>query len=199
MIRLESVVIVEGKYDKIALENVIDATFIVTNGFGVYKDKAKRELIKALCKRKGAVIITDSDNAGNQIRAFLKNLCGTDNIKNVYLPQIPGKEKRKVRPSKQGYLGAEGMDKQVIIDALYKSGVLCRQCDKAEKITKTDLYITGLSGIRNAGELRESFCDFLGLPRGMSSSAFLDALNAILSKNDFYKEAEKWQEEQAKN
>ena len=115
--------IVEGKYDKITLENIIDATIVTTNGFGIYKDPQKRKLIRLLCEKNGAVIITDSDSAGVQIRSYLKSFCDSEKIVNVYLPQIVGKERRKAAPSKQGFLGLEGMSESIIVEALQKSGV----------------------------------------------------------------------------
>lgn len=199
LIKLDSVVIVEGKYDKITLENVIDATFVVTNGFGIYNDKNKQQLVKNLCKKNGAVIITDSDSGGNQIRAFLKNLCGGKNIVNVYLPQIIGKEKRKSTPSKEGFIGAEGMSEDIILEALKKSGVQSSTIQKETKITKADLYSYGLSGSENSKLMREHFCEYVLLPKGLSSNAFLDALNSVFTTEEFISEVEKWLQEQGKN
>ena len=199
LISLESVVIVEGKYDKINLQNYIDATIVTTDGFRVFKDKNKQKLIKLLCDKKGAVIITDSDSAGAQIRAFLKNICKSDNIINVYLPQIKGKESRKDYPSKQGFLGAEGLSGEIILAALKKSGVTAAGEDSREKITKTDLYNYSLNGQANSKSARESFAAFAGLPGGLSSNAFLDALNAIFTRETFLTEANKWRQQQVKN
>lgn len=192
-------VIVEGKYDKITLENVIDATIIVTNGFGIYKDRQKRDLIKRLCEKNGAVIITDSDSAGAQIRSYIKSFCDSDKIINVYLPQIKGKERRKKSPSKEGFLGAEGMDAATIMAALDKCGVTHADNIKDKKITKTDLYKLGLSGREESGLARSQFSEFAGLPSGLSANAFLDALNAIYSVELFYSEVEKWRLQQAKS
>ena len=198
LLKINEVIIVEGKYDKITLENIIDATFIVTNGFCIYKDKSKQQLIKRLCNEKGAVIITDSDNAGNQIRSYIKNICSGENIINVYLPQIVGKERRKTSPSKQGLLGAEGMNEEIILNALQKSRVIAVKSDYV-KITKSDLYSFGLSGSRESKLKRELFCDFVSLPRGMSANAFLDALNAVFTLDEFKRETNKWLQEQDKN
>ena len=122
LIRIDGVVVVEGKYDRINLQNYIDATIVTTNGFQIFKDKEKQKLLRFLTAKSGAVIITDSDDAGAQIRAFLKNICKNSDIKNVYLPQIRGKEKRKSAPSKQGFLGAEGLSGEIILAALKKAG-----------------------------------------------------------------------------
>ena len=199
LISIKSVVIVEGKYDKINLENYIDATFVTTDGFRIFKDKDKQKLIRFLCEKNGAVIITDSDNAGAQIRSFLKNICKNENIINVYLPQIKGKEKRKNVPSKQGFLGAEGLSGEVICDALKKSGVATQNAPLREKINKVDLFEFSLSGHSNSKSERESFAAFAGLPLGLSSNAFLDALNSIYTREDFIKEVNLWRQAQAKN
>lgn len=199
LIQIKSVVIVEGKYDKIALENIIDATIITTNGFGIYKDRGKRDLIRRMCGENGAVIITDSDSAGAQIRSYIKSFCDTENIINVYLPQIIGKEKRKAKPSKQGFIGVEGMDKQTIITALEKSGVAVAHGSVSPKITKSDLYLFGLSGCSDSKSARDSFSLWASLPTGISSNAFLDAVNAIFKRDEFIVEAKKWRQAQVKN
>ncbi len=199
LIKLNSVVIVEGKYDKITLQNIIDATIVTTNGFGIYKDRKKKELIKLLCEKNGAVIITDSDNAGAQIRSYIKSFCNTQKIVNVYLPQILGKEKRKTQPSKQGLLGLEGMDKETVLKALERSGVLTEEIGKSEKITKSDLYTAGLSGGGNSKNLRNDFSSFVELPKALSANAFLDALNSIFTREEFLSEVRKWRQVQAKN
>ena len=121
LIKLSQVVIVEGKYDKITLENVIDATILTTNGFRIFKDKEKRDLIRLLAERKGIIVITDSDSAGALLRSHLKQICPENTITNVYIPQLYGKEKRKSKPSKDGFLGLEGMTQELIIDALARS------------------------------------------------------------------------------
>lgn len=195
LIKLDSIVVVEGKYDKITLENIIDAKFVVTNGFGIYKDSSKRDLIKTLCEKKGAVIITDSDYAGAQIRAYIKSFCNSDKIINVYLPQIKGKEKRKCKASKQGFLGAEGMTADVVIKALSRSGVTVTECKKTAQIKKSDLYVYGLSGGKNSKALRDMFSRFVSLPEGLSSNAFLDAVNTIFTIEEFKSEVERWQQE----
>ena len=191
--------IVEGKYDKITLENIIDATIVTTNGFGIYKDPQKRKLIRLLCEKNGAVIITDSDSAGVQIRSYLKSFCDSEKIVNVYLPQIVGKERRKAAPSKQGFLGLEGMSESIIVEALQKSGVTLKTVKNGPKITKTDLYFAGLSGRENSAAARTDFSKLIGLPLNLSSSAFLDALNSLFTVELFDTEVEKWRQQQARN
>ena len=199
LIKLKSLVIVEGKYDKITLENIIDATIVTTNGFGIYKDESRRMLIKRLCEKNGVVIITDSDSAGAQIRSYIKSFCNTEKIVNVYLPQIKGKEKRKSQPSKQGFLGLEGMDKNTVIKALERSGIFTGETDNKEKISKSDLYVVGLCGGENSRLLRNDFSKFAGLPEGLSSNSFFDALNSIFTREEFLTEVKKWRQQQVLN
>lgn len=197
LIKLNQAVIVEGKYDKIKLSNIIDATIITTNGFSVFKDSKKRDLIRLFANTTGIIVITDSDSAGNVIRSHLKQICPEGSITNVYVPQLLGKEKRKSKPSKEGFLGVEGLSEQVIIDALNRSGVNEFSDYKAsnKKITKSDLFILGLSGGANSSNLRESLSDFLNLPKGITTNAFLDCVNTIYEYDEFFKVVKLWQQE----
>ena len=200
LIKLSQAVVVEGKYDKITLENIIDATIIATNGFSIFKDTEKRELIRLLAQKCGIVVITDSDNAGAVIRSHLKQICPEGSITNVYVPQLSGKEKRKSKPSKEGILGVEGLDKQTLIDAFARSGITGKVCQEKgnKKITKTDIYRLGLSGGKNSVQKRRSLAQYLNLPTNMSSNAFLDCLNAIFDYDEFLKAVELWQQEEDK-
>ena len=195
LIKLNQAVIVEGKYDKITLENVIDATILTTNGFSIFKDVEKRALIRLLAQKRGLVVITDSDSAGALIRSHLKQICPDGSIVNVYIPQLKGKEKRKDKCSNEGLLGVEGMTQDVILNALERSGVIGETVDNKDKktITKTILFERGLSGRDNSSFLRDDFAKFLDLPQGMSANAFLDCLNAVLSFDEFFKAVEQWQ------
>lgn len=186
MIKLECPVIVEGKYDKITLENVIDALIIPTNGFSVFKDKEKRDLIRLLAKEKGVIVMTDSDNAGNLIRSYIKKIVGESKIINVYVPALSGKEKRKAKASKEGLLGVEGMTPEIIEKALEKSGVFGREvASKRRKITKNDMYLLGLSGRENSSIKRKQLLKKLELPQSLSSSAMLDILNTLYTYEEF--------------
>lgn len=188
MIRLDIPIIVEGKYDKITLENIIDAPIFKTDGFGIFKNAEKRGLIRQLAEKKGIIVMTDSDSAGNLIRSHLKGIVGEEKIINVYIPQIKGKEKRKSVSSKEGYLGVEGMTEETVLAALEKSGVFSGTGIKAkEKITKQQLFALGFSGNQNAKQKREEAAEKLGLPKGLSSNAFLDALNALYTYEEFFK------------
>lgn len=188
MIKLRIPVIVEGKYDKITLENVIDALIIPTNGFRIFRDKEKCELIKTFAKREGIIVLTDSDSAGNLIRNHIKNIAADGKVFNVYVPQLKGKEKRKASPSKEGFLGVEGISKEVLINALSKSGVMVGEvAEKTEPITKTDMFLRGLSGVENAQSNREKLLCYLSLPKNLSPNALLDVLNTLLTKKEFEK------------
>lgn len=188
MIKLNMPIIVEGKYDKITLENVVDTLIITTNGFGIFKDTQKCELIRMFAKREGIIVLTDSDSAGNMIRAHIKNIVSDGKIINVYVPQLKGKERRKATASKEGFLGVEGLSKEVLIEALLKSGVTDFKTDKAKaKITKIDMFLNGLSGTKNATNNRKVLLKFLNLPDNLSANATLDVLNTLLDKEEFEK------------
>ena len=202
MIKLSFPLIVEGKYDKITLGNVVDTLIITTNGFSVFRHKEKCELIKSVAEKCGGIIVmTDSDSAGNMIRAHLKNIIGSKaQIINVYVPRIEGKEKRKPKGSKEGILGVEGMQRQILIEALEKSGAINPKEHKdGRKITKTDMFLYGLSGCADATENRKSLLKYLELPQNLSSNATLDILNTYFSYEEFGEMIEKWQKKETKN
>ncbi len=188
MIKLDMPIIVEGKYDKIALENVVHTLIITTNGFRIFKDPEKCEMIRMFAKRSGVIVLTDSDSAGNVIRNHIKNIVSDGKIINVYVPQLKGKEKRKSSASKEGFLGVEGLSKQVLKEALLRSGVTALESfEKTQKITKTDMFLNGLSGTEDASKNRKTLLGYLGLPDNLSANATLDVLNTILDKNQFEK------------
>ncbi len=181
-------VIVEGKYDKITLENVIDTLIIPTNGFSIFKDKEKCELIRTFAKTKGIIVLTDSDSAGNMIRAHIKNICSGGKVYNVYIPQLKGKEKRKATASKEGFLGVEGISKETLREAFLKSGVTVESiAEKAKPITKTDMFLWGLSGTINAESSRKILLKHLGLPDNLSSNTMLSVVNIMFGFEEFEK------------
>ena len=190
MIRLDRPVIVEGKYDKIALKNIVDALIITTDGFGIFKNKEKCDLIRHLARKNGVIILTDSDSAGAVIRSYIKKIVSDCEIINVYVPELQGKEKRKAKPSKSGLIGVEGMSPEIIEDALRKSGVFSVRAEERRKITKADMFAFGLSGREDSREKRKSFLRQLGLPESLSSSAMLDVLNNSFTFEEFNKKAE---------
>lgn len=182
MIKLKQAVVVEGKYDKITLSSIIDAVIIVTNGFGIFKDKEKLELIKFYAGTTGIIIMTDSDRAGFIIRNHIKGTVKNGKIQNVYIPDIMGKEKRKLKPSAEGKLGVEGMNKEIILKALEKAGIAADETEikKDSLITKTDLFILGLSGGQNSSELRRKLLNHLKLPSLLSANSMLEVLNTMM-------------------
>ncbi len=196
MIKLSQAVIVEGKYDKIRLENIIDATIITTEGFRIFKDREKLFLIKILAQRSGIIILTDSDRAGQMIRKHVEKTVGKEKIINIYLPPQKGKEKRKNTPSAEGVLGVEGTDDEIIIESLKRAGVTeSNPLPRGRKITKTDLFNIGVSGTESAAEKRASLLRFLNLPDFLPANSLLDVINSLYGYDDFMKEVEKWKQE----
>lgn len=184
-LKITQAVIVEGKYDKIKLSNIIDAFIIETNGFGIYKDKEKLKFIKKLAKERGIVIITDSDHAGFMIRNKISSGIPKEQIINVYIPDVFGKEKRKTAPSKEGKIGVEGMTKDVILSAFEKAGVTSKIIEKHDLITNIDLFENGFSGNENSKEKRKKLCKKLDLPEFLSTNSLVSCLNSMMSKDEF--------------
>ena len=193
MIRINQAIVVEGKYDKIKLTSIVDAPIIVTNGFAIFNDKEKLEYIKKVAKTKGIVILTDSDNAGFMIRKrVLQAVEKESKVINVYIPDVFGKEKRKSSYSAEGKLGVEGIDVGVLINAFNKYGVLCEKADVSGKqVTKTDLYCYGLSGANDSSKRRQAFLKYNDLPENMTTNSMLDAINILMSYNEFLSICEK--------
>ena len=185
-------IIVEGKYDKITLSNVVDTLIISTDGFRIFKNKEMCDLIRTLSMRDGVIVMTDSDSAGSVIRNHIKNIASGGKIINVYVPQLKGKEKRKDHPSKEGFLGVEGISKEVLEQTLLKYGITGYvDSEKQEKITKTDLFVLGFSGQENSSQNREKLLNSLNLPKNLSSKAMLDVLNVLFNREDFMTFVEK--------
>lgn len=200
LIKLDKPIIVEGKYDKITLENIVDTLIIATDGFRIFKDKDKCEMIKTLAQKFGVIVLTDSDSAGNMIRGYIKKIAGDCEIINVYVPRISGKEKRKEKGSKEGILGVEGMTADILTEAFSKCGVFGKcVAKKSKKITKCDLFTYGLSGGENSSEKRISFLKYISLPENLSSSAMLDVLNTIFDFNEFCEVVKKWRAKEMEN
>ena len=188
----------EGKYDKIRLQNIMDALIIQTDGFAIFKDKEKQALIRTLAEKNGIIVLTDSDSAGRVIRMYLKNIVADSSITNVYLPQMLGKEKRKSKKSAEGFLGVEGTDDEIIIEAFRNFGVTAAVTDKKRRaVTKGDLFAVGLSGGENSEKLRRELLNHLGFPY-MSANAFLDLINALYGYEKFLEVINSWRQEQTK-
>ena len=186
MIKLKEAVIVEGKYDKIKLSSLVDGLIITTDGFGIFKDREKRELIKTLAKKRGIIILTDSDSAGFLIRSHIKGFVSEGEIKNVFIPDVFGKEKRKSAPSKEGKLGVEGMDRELLENALKKAGIVEQKTNpNAKKVLKSDLFEDGISGGADSKAKRTRILKELGLPERMSANALLETVNALYSFEEY--------------
>ncbi len=184
MISVKEAIIVEGRYDKIKLGSIVDTPIIETGGFRVFKDKEKQNLIRNIAKKRGILILTDSDSAGFVIRNFLKGIVPENELKNAYIPQLKGKEKRKAEPSKEGLLGVEGLSEADIVKAIQNSGATVLNENKPEVragITKGDLYELGLSGRENSAVMREKLLKKLELPTYLTANALVSALNCLYS------------------
>ena len=192
MIKIDRAVIVEGRYDKIKLSSILDAVIIETEGFGIFNNKEKQQLIRRLADTKGLLILTDSDSAGFKIRSFIKGIVPAETIKHAYIPDIFGKEKRKTEASKEGKLGVEGVKKELILEALEKAGVFCEETENTEKreITKLDLYEDGISGRADSDALRKKLLFHLQLPERLTSNALVQILNTFLTYDEYKKAVE---------
>ncbi len=183
-LRIPQPVIVEGRYDKLRLSNVIDAVIIETAGFGIFSHKEKLSLLRKLAAPSGIIILTDSDGAGKTIRAHLSSALPPEKVYHLYIPQIAGKERRKNAPSKEGTLGVEGMEDSLLYELFLpfsdETPPVCRG-----GITKADLYGLRLTGTADASTRRDALAESLGLPRGMTPNAFLGALNILFSREEF--------------
>lgn len=190
MRRLEEVIVVEGRYDKNALSQVVDAVILETSGFAVFHDRQKQALFRRLAEKRGLIVLTDSDGAGFVIRSFIKGCVPPERLKQAYIPDIPGKERRKSAPSKEGKLGVEGMRPQVLLQALERAGATFSDGEKqtlpAERISKADLYRLGLSGGPGSREKRSRLLKRLDLPERLTADGLLDVLNALMSREAFF-------------
>ena len=182
MIRIRQAIVVEGCYDKNTLSQIVDAPIFETSGFGIMKDKKQLAFLRKVAQTRGLIVFTDSDGAGFVIRNFLKSAIEPKYLLHAYIPDIPGKEKRKSAPGKEGKLGVEGMHPEVILDALRKSGATVEgegTAPKQPSITKQDLMELGLSGGKDASFLRQRLLKKIDLPEHMSANAMLQALNIL--------------------
>ncbi len=186
MIHIKETVIVEGKYDKIRLSSVINGNIIETNGFRIFKDKEMREYLKRLAAENGVVILTDSDRAGFLIRSHIKSFLPPHQVKQAFVPEIKGVEKRKSKPSKEGLLGVEGIEEGVLLKALQEAGCsLGQEQSRKMNLTQADLFADGLSGRPQSAQIRRKFCRRLGLPGRLSTNDFLQAINCLLTFEDY--------------
>ena len=189
MIKIDKVIIVEGRYDKIKLSSMIGGIIIETEGFGIFKDRDKQKLIRKLAETKGIAILTDSDSAGFVIRNFITSIVPKEYITNVYIPDIYGKEKRKDSPSKEGKLGVEGVSAEILKEAFKKAGIGVSQSETNErkKITLNDFFDDGLTGDTQSKRKRTDLLKKLDLPERMSTKAMLDILNTFITYDEYKK------------
>ena len=185
MYKVKESIIVEGTYDKIKLSRFLDATIVPVGGFSVFKNKEKLEMIRRLAYETGIVIFTDSDSAGFKIRSYIKQGIPEQYVKHAYIPDIYGKEKRKREPGKEGLLGVEGIDEEILLDALIKAGCRIEGAPSLPKeregITKADMYRLGLSGKNDSAKRRQMLLSELGLPKKLSPNMLLQVLNRLFT------------------
>ena len=183
MVKIKEAILVEGRYDKNTLSQIVDAPILETDGFGIFKDKQKLALLRRVAQSRGLIVFTDSDGAGFVIRNHIKSAIPAKYLKHAYIPDIPGKERRKAAPGKEGKLGVEGMSPDIILQALRRAGATIEgECSSfSREITKQDLMELGLSGGANASFLRGKLLKRLDLPEHMSPNAMLQALNLLYS------------------
>lgn len=187
MIHTDRAIVVEGKYDKIKLSSMVDGVIICTGGFRVYKDKEMQAMLRALAKKQGLAVLTDSDTAGFKIRGFLRSICGKENIVDVYIPDLYGKEKRKDHPSKEGKLGVEGVPEEVLQKAFADAGIGAELVlQKKDPITKMDLFELGLSGRAESALRRKQLMKHLTLPEHLTTNALVTVLDALMSREELF-------------
>ena len=186
--KIKEVIVVEGRYDKNTLSQIVDTVIVETGGFGVFSDKEKLELLRRMAEKRGLIILTDGDSAGFVIRNYLKGALSKEHVKHAYIPDVQGREKRKSSPSKEGKLGVEGMKPDVIITALKRAGATFEDTGMSVSsggITKADMYLAGLTGTQGSAAKRQALIKKLDLPEKLSPNALLDVLNVLMSRDEF--------------
>lgn len=192
-LKLRQAIVVEGKYDQNTLRQLVDTAIFTTNGFTGMKDPALLRLLRQAAQTTGLVILTDSDGAGFLIRNTLKSALPETGVLHAYIPDLPGKEKRKAAPGKEGLLGVEGMTPEILLKALRNAGAEFADGSTPpparEPITKQDLFALGLSGGPESAKKRAALLKALSLPAHMSANALLQALNVLFSREEFFTQA----------
>jgi len=192
VLKIKEAIVVEGRYDKNTLSQLVDTMIIETKGFGIFKDNERLALLRRLARERGLVVLTDSDGAGFVIRNFLKGAIPPQQVKHAYIPDLFGKERRKRQPGKEGKLGVEGMRPQVLEEALHRAGVTFLDQEPGEQtprrpITKADLFSASLSGGPDSASRRQMLLRCLDLPEHMTANAMLEALNVFCTYEEFQK------------
>lgn len=185
--RVSEVIVVEGRYDKNTLSQIVDAVIIETSGFGVFNDSEKQQLLRTLAEKRGLIVLMDSDGAGLVIRNFIKGSVDPKLVKHAYIPEIYGKERRKAKASKEGKLGVEGMSPEVLLNALRRAGATIdgAAAQETEPISMADMYHAGLTGKPDSAMRRERLLSGMELPKKMTAAALLPVLNALMSREEF--------------
>ena len=196
MIKIKETIVVEGVYDKIRLESVVDTVIIATNGFAIFKDKEKLAFLRQMADKTGIIVLTDPDAAGFAIRNFVKQGIDKSNIRHAYVPDILGKERRKTAPSKEGKLGVEGMHSDLLCDALRRAGATIfgddtPQAQITNPITRMDLYNDGFTGGKDSAERRRKLLCALGLPARMSTNLLCEVINHMTNMETYKSIVEK--------
>lgn len=192
MVKIKEAIVVEGRYDKNTLSQIVDAPILETSGFGIFKDKAQMGLLRSIAQRRGLIVFTDPDGAGLVIRNHIKSAIPGAYLKHAYVPDIMGKERRKTAPGKEGKLGVEGMPPEVILEALRRAGATIEgeEGSISREITKQDMMALGLSGGKDSAAKRVALQKKLNFPENMSANALLQALNLLYSLEEITEIAE---------
>ena len=195
-IKIKETIVVEGKYDKIRLAPLFDANIIELGGFRIYNNKDRLSLIRRIAEKNGIIILTDSDSAGFHLRHYLSSAVPKANIKNVFIPNVSGKEKRKAKPGKENLIGVEGMTTEVLLSAFKKAGIdpETGNSERTEPFSKTFLYEIGLSGKTNSSEIRRKICEHFSLPKMLSANSLAEILPIITTEAELISVIEKIQE-----
>ena len=195
MLKIKEAIVVEGRYDKNKLAQLVDTVILETSGFGIFKDKEQLALLRRIGEKRGLILLTDSDGAGFVIRNHLKGALPPDQVKHAYIPDCFGKERRKRQPGKEGKLGVEGMEPLVLLQALRRAGatILDEEEEREEStpLTKADLFACGLSGGEGSREKRQALLKKLGLPAHLSPNAMLPVLSALYDRESLLEEMKK--------
>jgi len=186
MVKIREAIVVEGRYDKNTLSQIVDAPILETSGFGIFKDKQQLSLLRQVAEKRGLIVFTDSDGAGFVIRNHIKSAIPGKYLKHAYIPDVMGKERRKAAPGKEGKLGVEGMSREIILDALRRCGATIEGEENTapSQINKQDLMELGLSGGAGSSEKRAALAKKLGFPEHMSANALLQALNLLYTLDE---------------
>ena len=193
MVKIKEAIVVEGRYDKNTLSQIVDAPILETSGFGIFKDKEQMALLRRIAEIRGLIVFTDADGAGFVIRNHIKSAIPAQYLKHAYTPDIFGKERRKAAPGKEGKLGVEGMNREIILEALRRAGATfeSESTQTLAQITKQDMMLLGLSGGKDSSTRRKALMQLLDLPEHLSANALLQALNFLCTREELFSLTEK--------